>query len=158
MLTRSSRPAASSSLLIACLSPVLAQTPGSSPFRPQPGTSGGTSPPPGTIRESPTPPNPRGLYIVEQPGNTLLATDYIGRSVQGPGNKRVGTVSNLLVDTTGRITGVVIEVGGFLGVGTKEIALAFEAVYPVVMDDKEMFFVEMTRDQLTLAPAFKRSR
>jgi sporulation protein YlmC with PRC-barrel domain len=126
-----------------------------SPFRVPPGP--GSTPPPGEIRESPLP-GSKGLYIVEQPGNTLLATEYIGRPVHGPGGERVGTVSNLLVDTTGRITGVVLEVGGVLGLGTKETAIAFEAVYPIMENGREMLVVEMNRDQLAAAPAFKRSR
>jgi sporulation protein YlmC with PRC-barrel domain len=116
-----------------------------------------STPPAGTLREGSGPPG-ASLYIVEQPGNTLLATEYIGRTVHGPGGERVGTVSNLLVDTTGRITGVVLEVGGFLGFGTKETAITFEAVYPIMENGREMLVVEMTRDQLAAAPAFKRSR
>jgi hypothetical protein len=67
-------------------------------------------------------------------------------------------VSNLLVDTTGRVVGIVIDVGGFLGFANKEVAIAFEALYPVLEDDKEAFPLEMTQEQLAAAPAFKRSR
>jgi hypothetical protein len=127
-----------------------------SPFRAPPGQS--ATPPPGTLREGSGPPTPGALYIVEQPGNTLLATEYIGRSIQGPGNQPVGTVSNLLVDSTGRVTGIVIDVGGFLEYGAKEIAIAFEAIYPVMENGREALLVEMIKDQLAAAPAFKRSR
>jgi PRC-barrel domain len=117
------------------------------------------SPPaPGVVREGALPPGSARLYIAEQPGNTLLASDYIGRNVYGPAKQKVGTVTNLLVDTTGRVVGIVMDVGGFLGIGAKEIALAFEALFPVLEDDKEAFFVEMTKEQLAAAPAFKRSR
>jgi hypothetical protein len=133
--------------------PAIAQQ---SPFRAPPGQS--AAPPPGTLREGSGPPTPGALYIVEQPGNTLLATEYIGRSIQGPGNQPVGTVSNLLVDSTGRVTGIVIDVGGFLEYGAKEIAIAFEAIYPVMENGREALLVEMIKDQLAAAPAFKRSR
>ena len=85
--------------------------------------------PPGMLREAPTPPSPGALYLREKPGNALFATDYLGRAVHGPAKQKVGTISNLLVDTTGRVTGVVIDVGGFLGIGGKEIAIAFEASF-----------------------------
>jgi hypothetical protein len=117
----------------------------------------GSTPPPGTLREGSAPPGST-LYIVEQPGNTLVATAYMGRPVHGPGDERVGTVSNLLVDATGRIIGIVIDVGGFLGFEGKEIAVAFEAVYPVMEEGKEVLVMDMTKDQLAAAPAFKRSR
>lgn len=113
---------------------------------------------PGVVREGALPPGSARLYIAEQPGNTLLASDYIGRNVYGPAKQKVGTVTNLLVDTTGRVVGIVMDVGGFLGIGAKEIALAFEALFPVLEDDKEAFFVEMTKEQLAAAPPFKRSR
>jgi len=109
------------------------------------------------LREAPTPPAPGSLYIREKPGNTLLVTDYLGRAVHGPGKQKVGTINNLLVDTTGRVVGVVMDVGGFLGIGGKEIAIAFEALFPVMEDGKEAFVVEMSKDQLASAPAFKRA-
>jgi len=112
---------------------------------------------PGAIREGAIPPGAARLYIGEQPGNTLLATEYIGRPVYGPSKQKVGTVTNLVVDTTGRVIGIVMDVGGFLGIGAKEITLAFEALYPVLEDDKEAFLVEMTKEQLAAAPGFKRS-
>src|SRR5215213_1858669 len=124
-------------LAAAAPAPGLAQQ---SPFRAPPGQS--TAPAPGSLREGSGPPTPGALYIVEQPGNTLLATEYIGRSVHGPGNQPVGVVSNLLVDSTGRVTGIVIDVGGFLGFGAKEIAIAFEAVYPVREDGRETLLVD----------------
>src|SRR5215218_3069705 len=107
-----------------------------SPLQPPSGQD--SAPPPGTLRESSGPPAPGALYIVEQPGNTLLATEYIGRAVQGPGGTQVGNVSDLLVDTTGRVTGIIIEVGGLLGFGGKKVAIAFEALYPMMEDGKEM--------------------
>jgi hypothetical protein len=132
------------------LAPALAQTP-QGPFR---APSGGTGPPPrGALREAPTPPAPGSLYIREKPGNTLLATEYLGRAVHGPGEQKVGTISNLLVDTTGRVISVVIDVGGFLG--SKEVAIAFEAVFPILENGKEAFVVELSKDQLAAAPAFK---
>jgi hypothetical protein len=138
-----------------------AQQAPSGPFRaPTPGRGEASSspPPPGTIREGMMPPGAARLYIVEQPGNTLLATDYIGRAVYGPGNEKVAVITNLLVDTTGRIVAIVMDVGGFLGFGSKEIAIAFEALYPVMEDGKEAFIVEMSKAQLAAAPAFKRSQ
>jgi hypothetical protein len=77
--------------------------------------------------------------------------------VHGPAKQKVGTISNLLVDTTGRVTGIVIDVGGFLEIGGKEMVIAFEALYPVVEDGREAFLVEMTKEQLAVAPPFKRS-
>jgi hypothetical protein len=141
------------------LTPAEAQDPSSapSPFR-LPGGQGSVAPPPGTLREGSGPRTPGALYIPEQLGNTLLVTEYLGQAVYGPGKQKVGTISNLLVDTTGRVAGVVLDVGGFLGIGTKEVAISFEALFPVREDDQDAFLVEMTKAQLEAAPTFKRSR
>ena len=141
------------------LAPAEAQdpSPAPSPFR-LPGGQGPVAPPPGTLREGSGPRTPGALYIPEQLGNTLLVTEYLGQAVYGPGKQKVGTISNLLVDTTGRVTGVVLDVGGFLGIGTKEVAISFEALFPVREDDQDAFLVEMTKAQFEAAPTFKRSR
>jgi hypothetical protein len=142
------------------VAPASAQQVPAAPSPPLPGGAVSSSPPaPGNIREGTMPPGAARLYIVEQSGNTLLVTDYIGRPVYGPGREKVAMITNLLVDTTERAVGIVMNVGGgFLGFGSKEIAIAFEALYPVMEDGKEAFIVEMTKAQLAAAPAFKRSR
>jgi PRC-barrel domain len=145
-------------LSVATAAPAAAQD-SAPPLRPpSPAVDAASPPAPGDIREGNVPPGAARLYIAEQPGNTLLATDYIGRAVYGPSKQKVGVVTNLVVDTTGRVIGVVVDVGGFVGFGAKEIALAFEALYPVLEDDREAFLVEMTKEQLAAAPGFKRSR
>jgi PRC-barrel domain len=133
------------------------EPPARDPFRAPP-TAGSPAAPPDTLRERSGPVPPGALYIAEQPGNALLVTEYLGRSVYGPDKQKVGSISNLLVDTTGRIIGVVLDVGGFLGFGAKEVAISFEALFPVRENDEEAFLVEMSKAQLTAAPAFKRSR
>ena len=136
--------------------PVQAQSPAPSPFQVTPGQ--GSAPPPGTLREGPGPPTPGALYIPEQPGNALLVTEFLGKAVYGPGKQKVGTISNLLVETTGRVTGVVLDLGGFLGIGSKEVAISFEALFPVREDEQEAFLVEMSKAQLATAPTFKRAK
>ena len=138
--------------------PAGAQTPpGLSPFRVPPDAA--TPPPPAdTGRLEPSRKAPGPLYIPEQPGNALLVTEYLGRPVHGPDQQKIGTISNILIDISGRVTGFVIEVGGFLGIGTKEVAISFEAVIPVREDDRDLFLVEMTKAQLAAAPTFKRAK
>ena len=70
-------------------------------------------------RPEPSRKAPRPPYITEQPGTVLLVTEYLGRPVYGPDKQKVGTISNLLVDISGRVTGFVTDVGGFLGIGSK---------------------------------------
>ena len=127
-----------------------------SPFRVPAETVSPT--PPNAARPEPSREAPGPVYIREQPGHALLVTEYLGRPVYGPEKQKIGTISNMLVDISGRVIGFVIEVGGFLGIGSKEVAISFEAVIPVREDGQDLFLVEMNKAQLTAAPAFKRAK
>ncbi|WNJ93451.1 PRC-barrel domain-containing protein [Bosea sp. 685] len=56
------------------------------------------------------------------------ASKLIGVDIYGPDDKKVGDVTELLFDKTGKIETVTVGVGGFLGMGSKDVALPFEQV------------------------------
>src|SRR5215471_8531335 len=58
-------------------------------------------------------------FIPSQGADQWVFTRFRGIDVVGPDNASVGSVNDLLFDATGKIIGVVIGVGGFLGIGTK---------------------------------------
>jgi sporulation protein YlmC with PRC-barrel domain len=49
------------------------------------------------------------------------ASKLIGVNVYNDQNEKLGDISELILDQSGKIDGVVIGVGGFLGVGTRDI-------------------------------------
>jgi hypothetical protein len=61
-------------------------------------------------------------------------TKFRGSDVLGPDNARIGSVNDLLFDGTGKIIGMVIGVGGFLGIGTKNVAIDMSAFNAVPVD------------------------
>jgi hypothetical protein len=53
----------------------------------------------------------------------------MGREVEGSDGQPLGTISDVIVDSaTGKIQRVVIASGGFLGIGAKNVAVAFEEI------------------------------
>lgn len=56
------------------------------------------------------------------------ASKLVGLSVYNDANESVGSINELLTDKNGKITAVVIGVGGFLGVGEHLVAVPFEKV------------------------------
>ncbi|RYE32835.1 MAG: PRC-barrel domain containing protein [Hyphomicrobiales bacterium] len=52
----------------------------------------------------------------------------IGVDVYGPDDKKVGDVTEVIVDKTGKVEMVTIGVGGFLGIGSKDVAVPFDQV------------------------------
>ncbi|PTM43038.1 PRC-barrel domain-containing protein [Bosea sp. 124] len=56
------------------------------------------------------------------------ATKLIGVDIYGPDDKKVGDITEVLFDKTGKIEMVTVGVGGFLGIGSKDVAIPFEQV------------------------------
>jgi sporulation protein YlmC with PRC-barrel domain len=82
--------------------------------------------------------------------------DFMGSRVYNMGGERIGDVNDILIDD-GRVTAMVIGVGGFLGIGEKEVALQADQVKRMVHSDGEAYFtVNSTKDQLQAAPAYVR--
>jgi sporulation protein YlmC with PRC-barrel domain len=56
------------------------------------------------------------------------ASKLMGVDIYGPDNKKVGDVTEVVFDKAGKIELVTVGVGGFLGIGTKDVAIPFEQV------------------------------
>ncbi len=76
-----------------------------------------------------------GTSTVQKPGfmrnqseNEWRSSHLIGASVYGPGDSSIGEVNDVLVGRSGNVRAVVIGVGGFLGVGQKNVAVPFSAL------------------------------
>ncbi|GJE17975.1 PRC-barrel domain-containing protein [Methylobacterium marchantiae] len=65
-------------------------------------------------------------FLTQAPLGSVKASRIIGLRVVGQDHVKVGTIEDVVVDGSGRIQAVVIDVGGFLGVGGKRIAVAFD--------------------------------
>jgi hypothetical protein len=109
-------------------------------------------------------------FIPSQGADQWVFTKFRGTDVLGPDNASVGSVNDLLFDGTGKIIGVVIGVGGFLGIGTKNVAIDMSAlnVVPAESGSKDnaatassndptivKLKVAWTKDQLKDAPDFQ---
>lgn len=94
-------------------------------------------------------------FINQQAANQHLASDLIGMTVYGAGDENLGEINDLLVDRNGTILAAVIGVGGFLGVGEKNVAVPFQAVEVArVEKGKERLVLRKTKDELKAAPTF----
>src|SRR5215210_1663711 len=52
----------------------------------------------------------------------------VGVNIYGQNNEKIGDVNEVLIDRKGNADAVVVGVGGFLGIGEKDVALPFSAV------------------------------
>lgn len=94
-------------------------------------------------------------FVSEQTAGEVLGTDFVGRNVHTKDGQKVGDVNNLVFDAQGRIDLIVIGVGGFLGLGQKEVAVPFENVTFERKENRDVLVVDTTKEQLQAAPAYK---
>jgi sporulation protein YlmC with PRC-barrel domain len=67
-------------------------------------------------------------FIQNQEAGQVRAPKLVGVSVYDKENKNIGKIDDILLDKSGRVQAVVIGVGGFLGIGKKDVALPFDAI------------------------------
>ncbi len=95
-------------------------------------------------------------FVTAQKPDQWLATKFRGTEVDGADNQKIGAVSDILFDKTGKIEAFVVSVGGFLGMGAKDVALAptsFDVV-PGQNGAADKLKVSMSQDELKQAQNF----
>jgi sporulation protein YlmC with PRC-barrel domain len=92
------------------------------------------------------------------PSSSVTVTDWYKQDVYDPNNNKIGAVSDVLVSPDGRINALILGVGGFLGVGEKDVAVNFDAVKQTKKDNKIYLTINTTKDELKAAPGFKYDR
>jgi hypothetical protein len=96
--------------------------------------------------------------IPSQKPDQILASKVKGADVIGQNDEKIGDVSDILFSKDGKIEAYILSVGGFLGVGAKEVALAPSSIQMTQDKDDWKLKVNMTKDQLAQAPNFERQK
>ena len=86
----------------------------------------------------------------------MLVSNLKGVDVMGNNNEKIGDISDILVSKEGKVEAYLLSIGGFLGVGGKEVALNPSAVQLTQENNNWKAKVNMSKDQLAQAPDFKR--
>lgn len=87
----------------------------------------------------------------------LTAENLLGANVYDSADNDVGTVQDLVIAEDGTITQIVLDIGGFLGIGAKPVALEMNQVDILQATDGGAIriHVPMTRDQLDALPNYE---
>ena len=112
-------------------------------------------------------------FIQAQGTDQWVFSKFKGTDVIGPDNAQVGDVNDMLFDKSGKIIGLIVGVGGFLGIGEKSVAIDMSAFEPVPAETGSStaggnsavsssndptnvkLKVSWTKDQLKSAPDFQ---
>ncbi len=92
------------------------------------------------------------------PASSILASEFIGQAVYSATNENIGEINDLVMskDQNGNALAI-IGVGGFLGMGEKDVAIPFADI-SVTRDENNMMHltISATKEQLEAAPTFDR--
>jgi sporulation protein YlmC with PRC-barrel domain len=98
-----------------------------------------------------------GGYITEQGADQISANTYLGQSVYNSSDESIGEINDVIFSKDGSVEAAVIGVGGFLGIGEKNVAVPLDKVMIAEVpnsDDLKLTTTE-TADTLKNAPEFK---
>jgi PRC-barrel domain len=86
------------------------------------------------------------------PSGSMTVTEWYKQSVYDPQDKKIGDISDVLVDEEGKATALMISAGG------KDVAVPFQAVKLETKNNKPRLVMDATSDQLKNAKGFKYDR
>lgn len=95
-------------------------------------------------------------YMESPPANGMAASDLIGSDLNTSGDESVGEIGDLIIDQDGRVAAILVNVGGYLGMGEKHVAIEWNAVKMSGNPDDRDLRVDMTRDDLQSAPSYEK--
>jgi hypothetical protein len=132
--------------------PVAPQPDATAPATPSPEAAAPTSPAATQTAEAP---KSTEKFIGQQDENQMLASAWIGQTVYNSADENLGTINDIVFDKDGGMTGVVIGVGGFLGLGQKNIAVSIDSVNASTdADGNVKLTLDVTKEELDAAPQF----
>ncbi|MBW8299288.1 MAG: PRC-barrel domain-containing protein [Hydrogenophaga sp.] len=98
-------------------------------------------------------------YLTEQSATQISANTFIGQSVYTSSDDSIGEINDLIIEEKGGIVAAVIGVGGFLGIGEKDVAVPMSKITVTrdADDANELRLTTMeTAETLKAAPEFKK--
>ena len=145
------------------------ETPQPPPSAPETAKPEAAPPPPEATQPAPPPPEatqpaapapeaaaPKGAEAMTTvPSDSVSLTDYYKQNVYDTSDNPVGEISDVLLDKDGRVTTVIVSVGGFLGLGAKYVSVPFNALRMTEKDGKRYLVMDTTKDTLMSAPGYQ---
>ena len=92
------------------------------------------------------------------PTDGWTVTNYYKQSVYDTKQNKIGSIDDVLLDKQGKVSALIVGVGGFLGMGEKDVAVPFAAVKAEKKDGKWYLTMDETKDSLKTATGYKYDR
>jgi len=102
---------------------------------------------------------PSAQIMTSIAADSVTVTHWYKQNVYDPGDNKIGEIMDVLIDRQGKATTLIVGVGGFLGMGEKDVAVPFNAVQATTKDNSKWYLVmNSTKDALKSAKGFKYDR
>ncbi|MEX2615447.1 MAG: PRC-barrel domain-containing protein [Alphaproteobacteria bacterium] len=86
----------------------------------------------------------------------VKADDLVGRNVTNAGGESIGDIESVIIDQSGEVAAVIVGVGGFLGIGEREVALDWNEL--TLSGDGGAIRTRMNKEQMTALPEYRYER
>jgi sporulation protein YlmC with PRC-barrel domain len=113
---------------------------------------------PANATQTATQPVPvNGPSFIQVQSGDMLTSNIVGLDIYNSQNNDIGKVQDVAFDASKKVTGYILSVGGFLGMGTHYVAVNPDALMVNYDAQKKVWKATMnaTKDQLKAAPEFK---
>ncbi len=96
--------------------------------------------------------------LATMPQDGVTVSNYYKQNVYDPKDNKIGDVNDVLLTKDGRVSAVIIGVGGFLGVGEKDVAVPFGALAVREKNGDTYLVLNTTKEALQSAPGYSWDR
>ena len=100
-------------------------------------------------------PSGKAAVLETIPNSATAITNYYKQTVYDPADVKIGQINDVIVGNDGNISAFIIGVGGFLGVGEKDVAVPFNSIASSQRDGKWWLTMNASKDDLKSAPGYK---
>jgi sporulation protein YlmC with PRC-barrel domain len=98
------------------------------------------------------------MFMTRMPSNGITVSEYYKQDVYDAHDNKIGDVNDVLLDKNGQVTAVILGVGGFLGMGEKDVAVPFNAIRLTEKDSKRYLTMDTTKEALQAATGYTYDR
>ncbi|WP_269931288.1 PRC-barrel domain-containing protein [Aminobacter sp. HY435] len=96
--------------------------------------------------------------LKDLPASEIRAEDMVGTTVYGADDANIGEIGDILLTADGKVDAYVVDVGGFLGMGEKKVAVGSENLaFLIDAEGNRYLYTSFTKDQLQKQPAYDAS-
>jgi len=93
--------------------------------------------------------------LTEIPSGEVRSDDLVGTTVYGADDANVGKIGDVVLSSDGQVDSIIMDVGGFLGIGAKEVAVGMDNLaFMQDTDGNKYLYTQFTKEQLEAQPAY----